>query len=169
MLAAPTGLTLTVSVSANGKPFRIADFFSSLVHVDGRFRRLLRNYPEVEAEYRRRVGFRPGLHIIAVRRDFVDRHPQAILVLMDALKEAWALWWAKTKRFGEASPWMAREVETMPRDFADEMPPCGMASPAHRAMVAAMCREQFEQKLVPQAADASTLFKPFEDIERHRP
>lgn len=132
----------------------------------GKFRRLLQNYPEVEAEYRRRKGFRPSLHIIAARRDFVERHPEAILVLMDALKEAWSIWWAKTKRFGEASPWMAHEVETMLRDFADEMPPYGLESPAHRKMIASMCQEQFVQKLVPQAADPEKLFDAFEDIRR---
>lgn len=134
--------------------------------VDGKFRRLVQNYPAVEAEFRKRRGFRPGLHIIAARRDFVERHPEALIVLYNALKEAWSIWWAKTKRFSDSTPWAAYEVETFLRDFSDEMPPYGMESPAHRKMVAAICEEQFAQKLVPQAADPARLFSIFDDLQK---
>lgn len=134
---------------------------------DGKFRRLVQNYPEVEAEYKKRLGFRPGLHIIAARRDFVEQHPQAILTLYKALGEAWTIWWAKIKRFGDPTPWAAHEVETMVRDFADEMPPYGLESSAHRKMIKAMCEEQFAQGLVPQSADPAKLFGSFETLQGH--
>ncbi|KAB0266806.1 ABC transporter substrate-binding protein [Microvirga brassicacearum] len=132
----------------------------------GKVRRLLRNYRAVEAEYKRRNGFRPGLHIIAVRRDFAEQHPDSVLTLYKALRDTWPIWWAKLKRFGDATPWAAEEVETMIRDFADEMPPYGMESPAHQKMVASMCKEQFEQQLVPKLCQLEDLFGAFDALHR---
>lgn len=128
---------------------------------DGRFRRLVVDYPAAEADFHRRRGFRPGLHIIAARRDYAERHPQALLALYKALHESWAIWWAKMKRFADSTPWAAREVEIMLRDFTGEMPPYGLESDAHRKMIAYMCEEQFAQGLVPKAADPEALFSPF--------
>lgn len=130
---------------------------------DGRFRRLV-DYPVAEGDFHKRNGFRPGLHIIAARKDFAERHPQALLTLQKALVDAWGIWWAKTKRFGEAAPWMAKQVEIMLSDFAEEMPPYGLESEGNRKMIAYMCKEQYEQGLVPRQADPEDLFRAFNKL-----
>lgn len=133
---------------------------------EGRFRRLVVDYPAAEASFRRRNGFRPGLHILAARKDYAERHPEALVVLQNALKQSWDIWWAKTKRFADSAPWMARQVEIMLSDFADEMPPYGMESEAHRKLAAYMCKEQFEQGLVPEQAEPTLLFKRFDELTK---
>jgi len=135
---------------------------------DGRFRRLVVDYPGAEADFHKRNGFRPGLHIIAARKDYAEAHPEALLALYEALKESWAIWWAKTKRFADSAPWMAKQVEIMLRDFADEMPPYGLESEAHRKLAAYICKEQFEQGLVPEQADPGQLFKAFQNLTHAR-
>jgi 4,5-dihydroxyphthalate decarboxylase len=133
---------------------------------DGWIRRLVRNYREVEADYHRRTGIYPGFHVVAARRAFAEKHPQAILALYRALIASWNIWTVKTKQFAEASPWAMEELETMLRDFGEETLPFGMESKANRLMVETMCREQHAQKLVEKPARPEDLFKDFEGIRR---
>lgn len=131
---------------------------------DGWIRRLLTNYRELEQDYHRRTGVYPGFHIIAARREFAERHPQALLTLYDALQKSFDIWVVKAKRFAEASPWAMAELETLLGEFAADTPPFGMESPAHQRMVATICREQHAQRLVEKAANPADLFARFEEI-----
>lgn len=136
----------------------------SVFETGGEFRRLLRDYRAAERDYHRRKGFRPVMHLLATNRTFGERHPEAILALQGALKASWELWWARYKRFPDATPWAVEGVESFIQDFRDEMPPYGTESPAHRRMLEDVCREQYEQKLVPAAADPEALFAGFNGL-----
>jgi 4,5-dihydroxyphthalate decarboxylase len=132
----------------------------------GSIRRLVRNYREVEMEYRRRTGVYPGFHVIAVRRTFAERHPEAVLSIYDGLRAAHALWVTKLRKFSDAMPWAIDEHETMLREFPEDASPFGMESPAHQRMVATICAEQFAQKLVEAPARAEDLFAAFARLQR---
>jgi 4,5-dihydroxyphthalate decarboxylase len=133
----------------------------------GWIRRLVRNYREVETEYRRRTGVYPGFHIMVVRRTFAETNPRAVMTIYGALRQSFDVWTTKVKRFAEASPWAIDEFETMLRDFPGDMPPFGMESPSHRKMVATICEEQYAQKLVAKAARPEDLFDSFEMVQRN--
>jgi hypothetical protein len=107
----------------------------------GWIRRLVQNYPEVEADYRRRVGFYPAFHIVAVRRSFAAKRPDVVMTIYDALRGAFEVWTTKVKKFAEASPWAMRELEVTLRDFEGDIPPLGLEAPSLRKMVAAICTE----------------------------
>ena len=130
----------------------------------GSVRRLVRNYREVEQDYYRRTGIYPPFHIVAARREFAERHPWALLVIYEALRQSFDLWVGKVKKFSEATPWAMQELEIMLGTFAGDTPPFGMDKPAHRVMMEAMCREQHAQGLVDRPADPNTLFADFERI-----
>jgi 4,5-dihydroxyphthalate decarboxylase len=130
----------------------------------GEFRRLLRNYGDVERDYHRRRGYRPVMHIVAMRRSFAMEHPQAVRALYEALKASWVMWWERFKRFPEATPWASEGVATFLRDFSQEIPPYGTATSAHQRMLADMCSEQYEQGIVASPADPKKLFADFEAI-----
>ena len=131
---------------------------------NGPVRRLVRNYPQVEADYYRRCGVYPGFHILAFRREFTEQHPEIVVTLYTALMESWRIWTAKAKKFAEASPWQMSELEKIFSDFRDDALPFGMASKAHQRMVAAICNEQKAQGLVSVAANPSDLFADFHRI-----
>lgn len=131
----------------------------------GTIRRLVRNYREVEAEYRRRTGVYPGFHIVAVRRTFAERNPEAVLTIYDALRKSFDLWTTKVKRFAEASHWAMDDFEMILREFPEDASPFGMESPSHRKMVATVCAEQVAQKLVDQPARPEDLFAGFETLQ----
>ena len=130
----------------------------------GWVRRLVRNYREVELDYHRRTGVYPAFHIVAARRQFAQRHPQAMTAIYRALQRAFDLWVEKTKRFAEASPWAMDELEVQLGNFSGDTPPFGMASQAHQLMVATMCHEQYAQGLVTRPANPAELFADFSAI-----
>ena len=131
----------------------------------GPIRRLVENYPEVEADYHRRTGVYPGFHVIALRRSFAEKHPKAVVTIYGAMRKSWAIWEDKVKWFAEDSPWAMREMELLCTDFAGDSV-FGMESEANRRMVETICREQHAQGLVPKAADPKRLFADFEAIRR---
>lgn len=132
----------------------------------GWIRRLVQDYPAVEADYYRRTGIYPAFHIVAVRRSFAEKHPDAVMTIYDALRRAFDLWTTKTKMFAEASPWQMHELETMLNDFAGDVPPFGLAAPSIRKMIAAICAEQQAQGLVAKAARPEDLFAWFESARK---
>jgi len=129
-------------------------------------RRLVQDYPAVEAEYRRRTGVYPGFHIVAVRRGFAEQHTQAVMTIYDALRQAFDNWTTKAKMFAEATPWQMHDIETMLNDFAGDVPPFGLAAPSTRKMIATICAEQEAQGLVPKAARPESLFAWFESVRK---
>jgi len=131
---------------------------------NGEFRRLVRNYREVEREFHHRTGVYPGFHIVAVRREFAEANPEAVMVLYNALRKSWDIWWSKAKKFAEGSPWAMEELETMIRDFPGDTPPFGTETPAHKRMLAMICHEQFAQGLIARAARPEDLFSGFENL-----
>jgi 4,5-dihydroxyphthalate decarboxylase len=137
---------------------------ASVYERDGEFRRLLRDYRQAERDYHRRKGFRPAMHLIAVNRNFGERHPEAVLALYRGLRASWEYWWARYKRFPDATPWAVEGVEDFIRNFPEEIPPYGTQSPAHRRLLDEICKEQYEQKLVKQAAKPGDLFAFFDAL-----
>ena len=131
----------------------------------GAIRRLVENYPEVEADYHRRTGVYPGFHVIAVRRSFAEKHPKAVMTIYEAMRKSWTIWEDKVKWFAEDSPWAMKEMELLCTDFAADSV-FGMESEANRRMVETICREQHAQGLVPKAADPKRLFADFEAIRK---
>jgi len=130
----------------------------------GAIRRLVENYPEIEADYHRRTGIYPGFHIVAARRSFAEEHPQAMRTIYEAMRKSWTIWEDKVKWFAEDSPWAMREMEYLCNEFAGDAA-FGM-TPANRKMVETICREQHAQGLVQKAADPKRLFADFEAIAR---
>lgn len=137
---------------------------NSIYEADGEFRRLIPDFRRAEVAYHERTGVYPAFHIVAVQRSFAQGSPEVVLALYQALVKSWQLWWAKTKNYGDASPWAIEEAETLIKQFPDDLLPFGTKSPSHKHMLASMCVEQLEQKLVAKAADPEALFAEFNQI-----
>jgi len=131
----------------------------------GKIRRLVQNYPEVEADYHRRTGVYPGFHVVAVRRAFAEKHPKAVMTIYEAMQKSWTIWEDKVKWFAEDSPWAMKEMEYLLNEFADDAV-FGMESKANQKMVETICREQHAQGLVPKAADPKALLAGFDAVRR---
>lgn len=89
----------------------------------GRIRRLLPDYPQHEAEYYRRTGIFPMMHVVALRKDVYEAHPWAAMHLYEAYQDAKRLayeWLADINALPVSLPWFVPEWERTRAEFGDD-------------------------------------------------
>ncbi len=129
---------------------------------DPRIVRLVPDFESAEAEYHRRTGFFPIMHLVALRRSLADDHPWLAPALFDAFVEARDLaierlreiWLGSANRL--TLPWlgasMERTLATMGRDY------WSYGFQANRAELETACRYSVEQHLSDRALRPEELF-----------
>jgi 4,5-dihydroxyphthalate decarboxylase len=129
---------------------------------DSPVRRLYPEFPRVEQEYYKRTGIYPGHHIIVLRRDVVEAHPEAVAALYEAFDEARKVTEAGFRSIAEILPWLLDEIERDTRLIGRDLHPYGVK--ANRGMIAAFCEEQVAQKLTSNLLDPERVFADFEAV-----
>jgi len=126
--------------------------------------RLLPDYPRAEREYYLKTAVYPAYHLVAIRREFFDRHPWAALALYDGLERSKRRWDANRLLLAETTPWLLRDIEDAQRLMGADWRPSGVAP--NFAMIKAFCDELSAQELVDKPIDPRTVFKEFETSGR---
>ena len=127
-------------------------------------RRLYPDFATVEQAYYRRTGIYPGHHIIVLRRDLVEAHPEVVRAVYDAFDEARKLTEAGFRSIAEILPWLLEELERDTRLIGDDLHPYGVAP--NRRMIAAFCAEQAAQKLTSTGVDPELVFAEFKALSK---
>jgi 4,5-dihydroxyphthalate decarboxylase len=125
-------------------------------------RRLYEDYRTVEREYYRRTRLYPAHHVIALRRGFVERHPEAVGAIYRAFVQAYERSDRLHRILHETSPWVLADLEEQSALMGPDYRPHGYRE--NRAMVAAFCEEQYAQQLIPEPLDPDVLFSDFEAL-----
>ena len=126
------------------------------------FVRLFDDFPSAERAYFQKTGIFPGHHVVCVKRSFYEAHRDLTWAIYLGLEESKRSFDVNAKLFGQSSPWLLRDLEAAQELMGDDWRPYGMRN--NRPMVDALCRELFEQGLVPRRVDPSELFPEFEDV-----
>jgi 4,5-dihydroxyphthalate decarboxylase len=129
-------------------------------------RRLFPDFASVEQAYFQRCGIYPGHHVIVLRRDLVDAHPEVVRRLYAAFDEARRATEATFRAIAEILPWLLAEIEQDTRLFGQDLHPYGVGP--NRRMIEAFCEEQFAQGLVQRSLDPQFAFAEFEELNRPR-
>lgn len=129
-----------------------------------RIRRLYPDFASVEQAYFQRTRIYPGHHIVVLRRDLVEAHPEVAGALYAAFDEARRMTEANFRAIAEVLPWLLAELEQDTRLLGDELHPYGVT--ANRTMIEAFCEEQFAQGLTSEPVDPSRAFAEFEQLAR---
>ena len=127
-------------------------------------RRLYPDFVPVEQAYFRRSGIYPGHHVIVLRRELVEAHPEVVGALYAAFDEARRTTESNFRAIAEILPWLLAELEQDTRLIGDDLHPYGLE--ANRRMIEAFCEEQFAQGLTPQRLDPACAFAEFEQLVR---
>lgn len=129
---------------------------------DTRIRRLVPDYETAEAEYHRRTGFFPIMHVVAIRASLIEEHPRLARDVFDAFSEAKALAVARLKDvwLGSANritlPWLGATMERTIAAMGEDYWSYGFR--ANRAEVDTMCRYSVEQHLAARRVAPEDLF-----------
>lgn len=129
-------------------------------------RRLYADVAAVEADYFRRTGIYPIMHLVVLRGDRYRAQPQIaarIARLFAAAKQRFA---DDIQRFGAErialTPWSPLELERAQALLGDDVHPYGLAR--NRATVAALARYLHVQGLAPRVVAVDDLFAPEGDV-----
>ncbi len=131
---------------------------------DPRILRLVPDPQAAEAEYYRRTGFFPIMHIIAIRRSLLADNPGLALALFEMFQEAKRLAVARLEDvwLGSANrmtlPWLGASIEQARKVMGQDYWSYGYS--ANRAELDAMCRYSSEQHLAARRVHPEELFAP---------
>jgi 4,5-dihydroxyphthalate decarboxylase len=122
-------------------------------------RRLFPDFPKVEADYYRRTGIYPIMHLVALKREIYERHAFVATSLYQAFCRAKALALERMRSTGMLAtmmPWMLAELETMDAVFGADPWPYGLD--ANRKTLEALVSYLAEQALIAKPIAIEDLF-----------
>lgn len=128
----------------------------------GPARHLLTDYPAAEADYFAKTGFVPGIHLVTVRRELVERHPWLPRELVDVLQRSKDTWRAERWQYADETPWMLRDLQDSDTALSSDWTPYGLS--ANEGMVAAFCTELHEQALTPRRVYPDSVFEVYRSL-----
>ena len=152
------GMLLAGEVDALLIPWTPRGFFTS----ESKIVHLFRDFRAAEKAYYRRVGYCPGIHVVALRRTVFERDPSIAPRLVAAFDASKRLWREDRRKFADTTPWILAELEETALTLGEDWQPSGVA--ANRKMLAAFCNEQVAQGLVAHALEPDTAFADYEAV-----
>jgi 4,5-dihydroxyphthalate decarboxylase len=134
-----------------------------LYEPNGPFRRLIEDYRAAEQAHYRHTRLFPAHHLVVLKRDVVDRHPEAVRAVFEAFEAARARTADTRWKLHESSPWLLEDLEAQARLMGPRYQPYGLG-PENRRMVARFCEEQHAQGLTARPLDPDAVFGEFEAL-----
>lgn len=155
--ALPEGQSLVEELAAGRLDAVLTPFMpSELFTRDSRFRHLLADHAAAERAYWDTHGFVPGIHLVTLRREVVDAHPELPSAVLGALEASKRLWVRRRRLLADTTPWLLRELTESALLFGDDWMPYGTDDNA--AMTSAFCAELHAQGIWPEPIDERLLF-----------
>jgi 4,5-dihydroxyphthalate decarboxylase len=69
------------------------------------FRQLQPDFRQAELEYFNRVGYVPGMHILAIKSDVAAEHPWLADALSKIIDKSYNVWMDKRAKYADTTPW----------------------------------------------------------------
>ena len=129
---------------------------------DSAIRRLIPDWVGAEKAYLARVGYIPAHHVMGIKRSLVEQQPWVVKSLFDAFDRSKRLWQEGRLKLTDTTPWILAEIEEARTLVGEDWQPYGVVP--NRAVIAALCQEQYAQGLVEKPLDPAAAFADFERI-----
>jgi 4,5-dihydroxyphthalate decarboxylase len=133
----------------------------SISRRDLRVRRLFRDYKKEEQNYFKETGIFPISHVVTLKENFIQRHPNAPVALLEAFRRARDL---AFNRLEGSDPqvlivsWVAQAVEEQRALMGENYWPYNIDN--NRRALEAITQFAFEQGLSPKQIDYRSFFHP---------
>ena len=133
-------------------PFMPSGFFSE----QSAYRQLLPHFVEDETEYFHQRGYVPGIHILILKPEFHQAHPQIAQKISAAFDRSYQVWMEKRAKYADTTPWILAEIarthQTLPADWNNN----GIA--ANQQMLQDWCDELKAQEIIKRELTIDALF-----------
>lgn len=123
--------------------------------------RLFADYAAAEADYGRRTGIFPIMHLLGIRREIAERDPALCLRICDAFEAGRRYAVARTDESQApftSLPWAPAEAERARRILGEHFWSYGVS--ANRAALEALCRYSHAQGIAARTVAVDELFVP---------
>ena len=123
--------------------------------------RLFVDFQGVEADYARRTGIFPIMHLLGVRREIAERDPGLCLRVCDAFEASRRYAVERTKESQApftSLPWAPNEMERTQQILGDNFWSYGVD--ANRPALEALCRYSHAQGIITRSVTVDELFAP---------
>ena len=124
--------------------------------------RLVPDYRMVEQAYGRRVRYCPGHHILGVRADLLQRHPEVARTLFEAFEASRRQAEERRLNLADTSPWVLADLEETATMLGADWQAHGVAP--NRAMIGALAETMHTQGIVERALEVDDVFAGFERL-----
>lgn len=128
--------------------------------------RLFPDFKEVEKDFYRRTGIFPIMHLVAIRREVYEKHPQIGQSLYDAFCASKALGRKRMRHFGALRsmlPWMTAEIDEIDEVFGGDPWPYGVT--ANLPTLNALNRHLAEQNIIRAPLPINSVFVPIKESQ----
>ena len=135
----------------------IPDTYGKQRHVQ----RLFPDYRQVELQYFKRSGVFPIMHLIVIKREVHERHPELARALFDAFTASKNIALERMMDVGSLQymvPWLTQDTDEINEVFGGDPWPYGLE--ANRPTLEALTRYLHEQGLTASKASVDDLFLP---------
>ncbi|KAL2016669.1 hypothetical protein VTK56DRAFT_3213 [Thermocarpiscus australiensis] len=128
-------------------------------------RRLFPDFKAVEADYYRRTGIFPVMHLVAMRREYYEANRFAASALFNALEESKEVARKRMESLGALRymlPWLGRDLEEIRETFGEDCWPYGVEE--NRKTLEALVQYLYEQNMIERTVPIEELFAPVRRI-----
>lgn len=133
-------------------PFMPDGFYNSSTS----FRQLLPDFRASEQAYYDKVGYIPGIHMLAFKKEFVEKHSEALVEVDRLLNTSKKLWLNKRRKYAETTPWILDDLEQSAYRLAGDWDSSGLVT--NSRMITDFASELYRQKILPHHLTVEDLF-----------
>ncbi|MGP9434020.1 nitrate ABC transporter substrate-binding protein [Ewingella sp. AOP8-B2-18] len=136
-------------------PFMPEGFFKP----DSGFRQFQPDFRQAELDYFNRVGYVPGIHLLAIKPALAAEHPWLPQALSDIIERSYHVWMEKRAKYADTTPWLLDDLRRTVVDLPADWNANGYA--ANEQMINDFGAELHRQNLTAQRLTAADLFPHF--------
>lgn len=119
-------------------------------------RQLQPDFYQAERAYFNRVGYVPGIHILAMKPALAAQHPWLPAALSEVIDRSYALWMQKREKYADTTPWLLDDLRRTAQELPASWNENGFA--ANRKMIEDFGRELFQQGLTHRLLTPEAIF-----------
>ncbi|MDL4913601.1 MAG: nitrate ABC transporter substrate-binding protein [Enterobacterales bacterium endosymbiont of Blomia tropicalis] len=119
-------------------------------------RQLQTDFYQAELDYFKRVGYVPGIHILAMKPALAEKHPGLPHALSEIIDRSYQLWMQKREKYADTTPWLLDDLRRTAQELPANWNENGFN--VNKKMIADFANELFQQGLTKTLLTPEAIF-----------